>query len=293
MNMQKSTLKIGNHTLDYDGIRHYLITHSFIGWLIATNLRKKYNIPSNNTSEKWLERLTTNHWDLFLKLFPNQEMRSGMLWIGQDAVEKKLMPEVGKLAKALKLNEKLLRIFVIYDNVPYKINGPKLTSYVSEFNPIIESGTYMRIDKKTTVEDVKTELAKVKKWQQNKLQTFPEFQEHESKSSIVKTRKKQIEEGDEFAIQDYLAIEKEIILLFREQKSKSNYMPDEDYGNELVKPALERVAGNSIDEDDDNKFDILLKTKIDKLKEKYYTITRRYALPTQRDKNLIFELMSL
>jgi hypothetical protein len=292
--MKIASIKIDKHTLDYEGVRHYLVTHSFIGWLIASQLREKHKIPQNVTAELWLSNLVKHHPELFLELFPNQKINSSMVWVAQDFVEQKLMPEIGKLAKALKLDEKLLRIFIIYDNVPYKINGPKLISHASPLNPITEPGTYMRIDERTTVEDVKSELTKVKKWQQIKRQVIIELQEHASKTDLVKTRRKQIEKGDELAVQDYLAVENKIIKLFQEKASADSTLPDAGYAGELVKPALEMVVGDSLDPDlNDEEFDRQFNLRMKDLENNYYVITRRYALPSQKDKNRIFELMSL
>jgi hypothetical protein len=62
----------------------------------------------------------------------------------------------------------------------------------------------------------------------------------------------------------------------------------------LVKPALERVAGDSINSDlSDVEFDKQLNLRIKELQNNYYALTRRYSLPSQKDKNRIFGLMSL
>jgi hypothetical protein len=294
--MQKQTITIGKHVLDYDGVRHYLVTHSFIGWLIASTLREKHGIPNNLTSQEWLKRLTEEHWDLFTKAVPGQEMSSGLLWLMQDGVEKQVFPEVGELAKILKLDEKLLRIFILYNNVPFKISGPKIVHYASSHNPITEPGTYLRIDERTTIEDVKTEMARLKQWQAIQKEAVNEEGLHTTTKQVVKTRRKQIEKGDELAVQDYLAIEREIITLAQEQKPGKKSQLDMDYGNTLVEPAFERVAGDSFDieSDDtgDEEFDKQLMLKVEQLRNTYYKVSRRFSLPTSKDKNRILRLIS-
>lgn len=290
--MKNTSITIGRHVLDYDGVRHYLITHSFIGWVAVTTLQEKYNISEKQKSEDWLKRLTTEHWDLFAKALPNQEMNAGLLWVMQDTVEKQLMPEVAKLAKAFKLDEKLLRIFVLYDNVPYKINGPKLVHHASPLNPITELGTYLKIDENTTIDDAKNEIAKIKQWERIKQEAALEEPGRVRNKQIVRSRRKQIEEGDESAVQVYLAVEKEIIALHIKRQGNSDYILDEGYGSTLVNPAFERVAGDLIDEDDDKQFDRLLPAKIIEVSNTYYAVVRRFALPTPKDKNRILKLIS-
>jgi hypothetical protein len=291
--MQKTTIKIDDHLLDYDGVRHYLVTHSFIGWLIATTVREKHDIPNNLTSQSWLKRITTEHWDLFTKAIPNQEMSGGLLWLMQDTVEKQLFPEVVKVAKILKLDEKLLRIFILYNNVPYKINGPKLVRHASPLNPITETGTYLMIDERTTIEDVKTEMSKLKQWQIIQAEAIKEEGRRATDTQVVKARRKQIENGDELAVRDYLAIENEIIRLYQEQEPSRSLLSDEGYGSTLVEPALERVAGDSIkDIDDDIEFDTQFTDKVGKLRDSYYRVTRRFSLPTQKNKNRILKVIN-
>jgi len=289
--MQNESITIGKHVLDYDGTRHYLITHSFIGWVAVTKVREKYSIQKNLTSASWLKRITTDHWDLFTKALPNQEMTAGLLWLMQDTVEKQLMPEIAKLAKALSLDEKLLRIFVLYDNVPYKINGPKLVHHASPLNPITEPGTYLKIDENTTIADAKKEIAKIKEWEQIEAKVAEE-QGRVTSTQIVKLRRKQIEEGDGSAVQVYLAVEKEIIELYEQRQDKNDLIPDEGYGNTLVNPAFERVAGNLLDEDDDEEFDRLLPAKTAEVSSIYYAVVRRFSLPTPKDKNRILKLIN-
>lgn len=288
--MQNASITIGKHVLDYDGVRHYLITHSFIGWVAVTKLREKYSIPKNITSASWLKRITTDHWDLFTKALPNQEMTAGLLWVMQDTVEKQLMPEIAKLAKALNLDEKLLRIFVLYDNVPYKINGPKLVHHASPLNPITEPGTYLKIDDNTTIDDAKIEIAKIKEWEQIKAKVTEEQQGRVTNTQLVRLRRKQIEESDESAVQVYLAVEKEIIELYKQQQDKNDLIPDEGYGNMLVNPAFERVSGDLLDEDEN--FDQLLPTKIKEVSKTYYAVVRRFSLPTPKDKTRILKFIS-
>ena len=291
--MKKTSITIGKYTLDYDGVRHYLITHSFIGWLIAKTIREKYNIPENLTSQEWLHRLLTEHGNLFTKAFPNQELNSGMVWAAQDAGERQVLLEVPKLSQLLKLDDKLLRIFILYGNVPYKINGPNLIHYASPLNPITDTGTYLKIDEGTTFEDVKSELTKAKQWQKIKATAADELGEKPKSKQIVKVRRKQIEAADESGVQDYLNIETEIISLFKEQSPDISHLTDDGYGMTLVEPAFEHVAGDSIDSDDDNEFDAQLKNKVKNLKSTYYTTTRRFSLPTPKDRKRIFQLIGM
>lgn len=78
----------------------------------------------------------------------------------------------------------------------------------------------------------------------------------------------------------YLEIEKEIISIIVEKKD-SQGTAVEDYHRALLEPAIERVAGNHLKNiKNDYEFDLQLPKLTKKYCRYYYTVARKYNLPT-------------
>ncbi|RJR29182.1 hypothetical protein C4564_02475 [Candidatus Microgenomates bacterium] len=93
-------------------------------------------------------------------------------------------------------------------------------------------------------------------------------------------------------IKIYLEIEKELINL-SEEKSDEYSTIFEDYGSQLLSPAIERAAGNLVG---DVKNDLTFSKKINELIPKYnymyYRTAFKYKLPTMRIVPFVIRLIS-
>lgn len=80
----------------------------------------------------------------------------------------------------------------------------------------------------------------------------------------------------------YLEVEREIINLILEKKDKEK-TAFEDYDKAIMKPAIERVAGNHLKNiEDDKVFDAQLEELQRKYQNWYYATAYKYKLPTSR-----------
>ncbi len=78
----------------------------------------------------------------------------------------------------------------------------------------------------------------------------------------------------------YLEVEREIISLIVEKKNLQG-TATEDYHRALLEPAIQRVAGNHLKNiKDDHEFDLQLPELTKKYCRYYYTVARKYNLPT-------------
>ena len=81
----------------------------------------------------------------------------------------------------------------------------------------------------------------------------------------------------------YTRIEKELIALSQEKSNKSDFAEEYEYGEALLNPAIERVAGDSLDNiRSDHKFEEEIPVQINKYRNWYYDIAYKYGLPTLR-----------
>jgi len=93
-------------------------------------------------------------------------------------------------------------------------------------------------------------------------------------------------------IRVYLEIEKELGNL-KEEKLDDYSTAKEDYHNQLLYPAIERAAGNSLtDIASDRKFQKKLIEKIREYTNVYYKIAYKYKLPTIRIIPFLIRLIS-
>ncbi len=90
----------------------------------------------------------------------------------------------------------------------------------------------------------------------------------------------------------YLEIEQEIINLTLEKLDKEKTSL-EDYDKAIMKPAIERVAGNHLKNiEDDKVFDTQLEELQRKYQNWYYTTAYKYKLPTSRIIPFILRLIN-
>lgn len=91
----------------------------------------------------------------------------------------------------------------------------------------------------------------------------------------------------------YLEVEKELLKL-SEEKLDEYSTASEDYKRQLLFPAVERAAGNSLGKiKDDHEFDTRLGTQINEYRNIYYKIAYEYRLPTIRIVPFILRLILL
>ena len=87
---------------------------------------------------------------------------------------------------------------------------------------------------------------------------------------------------DKDKIKVYLKIEKQLILLIQDKKLKDNYVTEE-YEHALLAPAIERVAGDSVSNiKSDTRFESKLTERRRIYNQWYYSVVRKYRLPTLR-----------
>ena len=93
-------------------------------------------------------------------------------------------------------------------------------------------------------------------------------------------------------LQIFLQIEKELAFLATEKLNWYSTIKD-DYQRQLLYPAIERIAGNSLSKiKDDTKFQELLTIKIREYGNIYYKVAHKYKLPTMRIVPFILRLIS-
>jgi hypothetical protein len=81
----------------------------------------------------------------------------------------------------------------------------------------------------------------------------------------------------------YTQIEKELITLSQEKSNKSDFAEEYEYGEGLLSPAIEHVAGDSLGSiKSDHKFEERIPYQINKYRNWYYDIAYKYGLPTLR-----------
>lgn len=90
----------------------------------------------------------------------------------------------------------------------------------------------------------------------------------------------------------YLEIERELLKL-KEEKSDKYSTAKEDYQRQLLYPAFERAAGNSLGKiKDDHEFSTRLSVRINEYGNIYYKVAYRYKLPTIRIVPFLLRLIS-
>ncbi|HEX6977623.1 MAG TPA: hypothetical protein VF185_04720 [Patescibacteria group bacterium] len=88
----------------------------------------------------------------------------------------------------------------------------------------------------------------------------------------------------------YLEIENELINITEDRLDKYSTV-FEDYQWKLLSPAIERAAGNFLENLNDVEFEKAINLKIKKYQYIYYKIVRKYRLPTMRNIPFILRLV--
>lgn len=87
---------------------------------------------------------------------------------------------------------------------------------------------------------------------------------------------------DKDKIKVYLKIEKQLTLLIQDKELKDNHVTEE-YEHALLAPAIERVAGDSVSNiKSDTRFESKLTERRRIYNQWYYSVARKYRLPTLR-----------
>ena len=87
----------------------------------------------------------------------------------------------------------------------------------------------------------------------------------------------------------YLEIEKELINIAEERLDKYSTV-FEDYQWKLLSPAIERAAGNFLENLSDVEFEKATNFRLKKYQYIYYKVVRKYRLPTMRNIPFILRL---
>lgn len=282
--------------MDYQKIRYFLFTQSYIASEIVKKLRAKYRIKRNMTYPGWIKRIEKDHMDLLIKkqnewkriLHREIPFNFEFIWLAVQDIEKELTPDIGKIAKILAIDEDLFRVLMLYDNVPKKLYPPQRIFYANELSPISDEGMYIKVDDRLTYPEMLKYFSEAK----NRLKSFPR-----NKNKIIKDKhRKDIGPGDEDKIQYFLQIEKEIIQLAKEKRKYKN--PDEEASRSIVIDAIDQVAGDITDTEADKrkiseqKAGLLFTAWKKRLTTYYYEITSRYNLPTSQDLISLLGLIS-
>ena len=107
-----------------------------------------------------------------------------------------------------------------------------------------------------------------------------------------RTQKPNLDANSHEKIKAYLNIENEIITLKIARKEKGN-ITNVDYERALLSPAIERAAGNSLKNIED---DLVFEKQLEELQKKYqrwyYEIAHEYKIPTLVNAPFILSLIS-
>lgn len=261
--------------MSYDQIRFKLFTLSFIGTSLISALRKKYGIKRTSDSVNWLEKNYRKNSALEFRLLRERHITPDdtegylLFKLGiKDEIIKIVTPEISRLASMLKLDEDVLRHFIITGELDVKL---KRQYYLhTYYRPIKSDGYYIRVDESTTLKDVKNAYSGIRNT----------FKKYHSKTSH---QRKDISKMDQKKTNMQILIE-ESIIKFSKERNKPNPNGLKQYKKELVGAAIERMIGNflskRIRDDDDSEYQIRYTQLYKRLHTWYYEVNRRYNLPT-------------
>jgi hypothetical protein len=270
--------------MNYEEIRYFLFTKTYIAKDLVSHLRRLYGVPIKKGD--WQKKVIKEHWDKILKTFffknfdyekeKNPTERGLRLLFAINEVSKLLTPHIRRLAQILNINETLFRAFVLYNNVPKKLIGRDIIYTAWDEEPIKETGYYIKVDYNTQRQDILQAFDKIKFLY---LQTGTEKSFKKKNKSLLRLRKRRdIGKNDLKKIKIFLKIEKEIGNFLKYKK-----IYKEDYKHEIITPAIERVVVKEL-KNDESKDEMKL---VNQYKGYYYDVISRYNLPTVRDlKNL-------
>lgn len=284
--------------MNYDQLRYFLFSKSYVCSVIIEEIRKKHNISEKQTQSEWFIRIIKDHYNVL------EEVRAErgnpfegkgdtidwlFIWFNQDNIESKIFPEVSILAQQLNFDTKMLMINILYNNVPKKLSTPNGLCFASELRPIKEKGTYLRIDKNTTKKEV-TEMLHNAKKHMFIVENSKEKQSGNKLKILNNKKRKDISKNDPGNFKIFELVENKIKELIKEKEKKQK---DFDYEGEIIGPALKNVVVDlamEINPDDES---IEFENKIFKMvKNIYYSILNRYGLPTYKQIKPILRLIS-
>lgn len=291
-----------NNSSNYKNLRYFLFTESFVAEQIAKKIREKHNIPENLTRDQWQRKLLDNYSHLYIakarewesKLKRKVDIDYTFLWVAQEYIEQQALPEISLVSKNLGFDEFYLRLFVLYKTVPKKLDISNY-KYVTPLTPLTEEGMYIKITPEMTYNELEQEFKKARR--------SLEFHKNLIADKENKARVRKDIAKDDFPIKAklYMFIEEEIKKIYEEKlelkklrKSNNPY----DYQEQLVGPAIERVAGNLISWDKEflQASDEKLMAAEEQMKKRirtiYYAIAKRYQLPTPKKLSSILGLIS-
>lgn len=281
-----------NNSSNYKNLRYFLFTESFVAEQIAKRIREKHNIPENLTRDQWQRRLLDNYSHLYIakarewesKLKRKVDIDYTFLWVAHEYIEQQALPEISELSKNFGFDEFYLRLFVLYKTVPKKIDISNY-KYVTPLTPLTEEGMYIKITPEMTYNELEQEFKKAKRnldFHKNSIV---------DKENKIRVRK-DVAKDDFIKAKIYILVEEEIKRIYKEKlqsrkSSRDNNRPY-DYQGELVGPAIEHIAGNLVTWDrefssaSDEKWTAAQRLRERRVREFFYTISRRYRLPTPR-----------
>lgn len=273
--------------MDYDQTRFYLFTKSYIASVIVSLLRKRYGIKDVKKYVSWIDKVHKNNQVLVenrkreVKRFLRNEVDYVSFYLrirSEIAIE--ITPQITKLADYLGFEEGLLRDYILQGKTtPSKYKGNFI--FASPLHPIRNMGYYIPVKENTTQREV------IKQFQQIKKDLKELF-------SVSGRERKDIGPIDKEKIDAFIMVEEGMKNFAKLNKVAKEKYPD-DYKNELFGATLELMIGNYLTRiklADDEKFDKKLTTIKTRLITWYYTVTRRYRLPTIKKLPTILRLIN-
>ena len=283
--------------MEYEETRLKLFIKSFVGKQTITFLRNKYGIKKGMKPEDWYDRIDREKRikidKLILKLHLSASSSfSKPLCYQMLLDDKDVTPEITKLSNEVRLNEDVLRSYIILNILTPTIPQQDIIRLATEGYPINEDGYYIKVDKSTKDKDVKIAYEIIQDRIQKQQQLF-DLLGVKKKKPLIKRRRTQIAPDDEEKIKIFLKIESEMCLLFENKRNIKSDYEARDYERELIGAAIQRVAGDRMpDIEDDEKFQANLNITTQLFETWYYSITERYQLPTPKKLSSILRVIS-
>lgn len=281
---------------NYDVIRFWLFTQSYVSSVLVNVLRNKYKIPIKGVSRsRWRKEFDQKHADLFEKRSNelthqgNGFLSSALRYTLVDELTKEITPEITNIAKALDLDENNLRNFILYNIISNKENITPKVLYVNPSKFITEEGVYIKVDERIDVKKYLKTLSKIK----SELKIVSKLKVKTSKLLIKERRRKDIGKEDKGKIEFYCLVEKQIKKLVIE-KNSNKYLRDELNKGQLVNIAITGVADELLDRrsKDQERKDNVFDKWIVRVNTFYREIISRYMLPSPKKLPSILRLIN-
>jgi hypothetical protein len=289
-------MKMGSDPEEYDKIRFWLFTETYVASEIVVFLRQKYKIPQKMSPVEWWKRIIREHWNLLeherkrweATLKRRVEIDSGFLFVTIPKIEREIIPEIPKLASKLHLNEHLLKVFILYNNVPNKLYPLERLFFASPLSPITDLGYYIKVDEHLTEREMLSIFREVRQ----KTSLFSDPVEARDKTKYEQRRRKQFGKDDDAKILAFVSVEKEIKNISERGLIYDNEDKEQVY-RRIIEMAIGEVVQHTLDKlkYDDEKQDKVFGRWQKRITTYYYVIARRYNLPTPKKLNAILRLM--